>query len=149
MIPLVMTLSYIAPFHDNDNDNSNNNKDNIYFDNKANLRDLIAATGLVILLKLDLNRQFFSPCDLEIWRMTRKNNRAPLQCYFKLCASFLSHWWIQTWVTIRKLRSWVKIDDFLSRVTLQFDIWPWTRAVSDCLIRPLPASVNALLVNCA
>ena len=24
-----------------------------------------------------------------------------------------------------------------------------TRAVSDCLIRPLPASVNALLVNCA
>ena len=23
----------------------------------------------------------------------------------------------------------------------------WTRAVSDCLIRPLPASVNALLVN--
>ena len=26
--------------------------------NKANLRDLIAATGLVILLKLDLNRRF-------------------------------------------------------------------------------------------
>ena len=34
--------------------------------NKANLRDLIAATGLVILLKLDLNHRFFSPCDLEI-----------------------------------------------------------------------------------
>ena len=34
--------------------------------NKANLRDLIAATGLVILLKLDSNRRFFSPCDLEI-----------------------------------------------------------------------------------
>ena len=34
--------------------------------NKANLRDLIATTGLVILLKLDSNRQFFSPCDLEI-----------------------------------------------------------------------------------
>ena len=30
-------------------------------------------------------------CDLEIWRMTLKNNRAPLQCYFKLCASFRSH----------------------------------------------------------
>ena len=25
----------------------------------------------------------------------------------------------------------------------------WTRAVSDCLIRPLPATVNALLVFCA
>ena len=36
------------------------------FANKANLRDLIAATGLVILLKLDSNSRFFSPCDLEI-----------------------------------------------------------------------------------
>ena len=44
--------------------------DSSHFQNKANLRDLIAATGLVILLKLDLNRQFFSPCDLEIWWMT-------------------------------------------------------------------------------
>ena len=34
--------------------------------NKANLRDLIAETGLAILLKFDPNRQFFSPCDLEI-----------------------------------------------------------------------------------
>ena len=39
-------------------------------ENKANLRDLIAATGLVILLKLDSNHQLFSPCDLEIWWMT-------------------------------------------------------------------------------
>ena len=62
--------------------------------NKANLRDLIAATGLVILLKLDSNRRFFSLCDLEIWRMTFKNNRAPLLCYFKLCAAFRSLWWI-------------------------------------------------------
>ena len=45
---------------------------NISYFNKANLRDLIAATGLVILLKLDLNRRFFSPCDLEIWWMTPK-----------------------------------------------------------------------------
>ena len=62
--------------------------------NKANLRDLIAATGLVILLKLDSNRRFFSLCDLEIWWMTPKNNRTPLLCYFKLSASFRSHWWL-------------------------------------------------------
>ena len=37
------------------------------------------------------------PCDLEIWWMTLENNRAPLPCYFKLCASFCTHWWIQTW----------------------------------------------------
>ena len=80
--------------------------------NKANLRDLIAATGLVILLKLDWNRRFFSPCDLEIWWMTPKNNRAPLLCNFKLFAKFCSHWWIQTGVRVRKCLIWVKIDDF-------------------------------------
>ena len=122
----------------------------IWMKNKANLRDLIAATGLVILLKLDLNRRFFSPCDrailsfvyhfvaigefklelqsgngqsgsnvtllepcdLEIWLMTLKNNRAPLLCYFKPCASFRSHWWIQTGVTVQKRPIWVKFNAF-------------------------------------
>ena len=93
--------------------------------NKANLRDLIAVTGLVILLKLVSNRRFFSPCDLEILWMTSKNNGAPLLNYIKLCASFQIHRWIQTGVTIRKRSLQVKISDFLSRVTLQFDEWPW------------------------
>ena len=53
---------------------------------------------------------FFEPCDLEIWRMTLKNNRAPLQYYFKVCPSFRSHWWIETGVTVRKCLTWVKID---------------------------------------
>ena len=93
--------------------------------NKANLRDLIAATGLVILLKFDPIHRFFSPCDLEIWCMTLKNDRAPLLYYIKLCVSFHIHRWIQTKVTVRKHLIWVKIDDFLSRVTLKFDVWPW------------------------
>ena len=46
------------------------------------------------------------------------------RCYFKLFASFRSHWWIQTGVTILKRLIWVKIDDFFSRVTLKFDEWP-------------------------
>ena len=61
---------------------------------------------------------FFVPCEHEIWWMTLKNNRAPLLCYFKFCASFRSHWWIQTGVTVRKRLIWVKIDDFLA-------VWPW------------------------
>ena len=137
-----------------------------FFKTKANLRDLIAATGLVILLKFDPKSsifqpawpwnlmddlkqgksegfdscdrpsnlsdpsvnsnwsyspetpnlgqiwQFLEPCDLEIWWMTLKNNRAPLLCYFKLCASFRSNWWIQTGATVRKRPIWVKFDDF-------------------------------------
>ena len=57
--------------------------------------------------------------------MTLKNNRENLLCYFKLYASFRSHRWIQARVTVRKRPIWVKIDDFFSSVTLQFDIWPW------------------------
>ena len=34
--------------------------------------------------------------------MTFKSNRASPLCCFKLCASFDSHWWIQTGVTVRK-----------------------------------------------
>ena len=75
-------------------------------------------------LKLDSNRQFFCPCDREIWWMTLQNNRAPLLCYFKLCASFRTHWWIQTWVTVRKRSIRVKIDNFLRCVTLKFYRWP-------------------------
>ena len=56
--------------------------------------------------------------------MTLQNNRAPLPCYFKLCASFRSHWWIQTSITVRKRPIWVKFDDFYSRATLKFDGWP-------------------------
>ena len=57
--------------------------------------------------------------------MTLKNNRASLLCYSKLCVSFHTHWWFQIWVTVRKRPIWVKCDDFLSRVTLKFDGWPW------------------------
>ena len=46
--------------------------------------------------------------------MTLKNNRAPFLCYFKHCASFRDHQWIQT----------LEISDFLSHVSLKFEGWP-------------------------
>ena len=66
---------------------------------------------------LDQIRRLLDPCDLEIWRMTLKNNKAPLLCYSKLCASFQIHQWNHTGVTVRKHQIWVKIDDFLA-------VWP-------------------------
>ena len=87
--------------------------------NKSNLRDLIAATGLVILLKLNSNRQFFSPCEIEIWWMTSKNYRAPLLHYIKFCASSQTPRWIKTGVTVRKPSIRVKIGDSFCPV------WPW------------------------
>ena len=61
---------------------------------------------------LGQNRWCFVPCDLEIWWMTLENNRAPLLCCFKLCATFHSHRWIQLGVAVRKRPIWVKFDDF-------------------------------------
>ena len=73
---------------------------------------------------LGQNRWCFVPCDLEIWWMTLQNNRAPLLCYFKLCAAFRSHWWIQTGVAVRKRPIWVKFRRYLEPCDLE--IWRMT-----------------------
>ena len=73
-------------------------------------------------------RRFLEPCDLEIWRMTLKYNRAPLLCCFQLCAWFHCHMWIQTGVRVRKRLIWV-----LTSVTLTFDLWPWPFAWTSLL----------------
>ena len=51
--------------------------------------------------------------------------RKTIRHLVKLCASFQTHWWIQTGVTVQKRSIWVKIGDFLPCVTLKFDGWPW------------------------
>ena len=61
---------------------------------------------------------FFVLRDRENWRMTLKNNRAPLLCCFNIHASFHSQWWIQTWVTVRKFQFWWKSTIFLA-------VWLW------------------------
>ena len=106
-------------------------KGHLFYVASSFMHDFIAISELKLKLQSG-NAQFGSKsaifcvsCDLEIWQMTLKNNRAPLLCYFKLCASFYSHQWIQTGVTVPKRPIWVKFNDFLSRVTLKFDGWPW------------------------
>ena len=73
-------------------------------------------------------QQLLAPCDLEIWRMTLKNNRAPLLSKIKPYVSFHHHMWIQTGVTVRKRLSWV-----VTSVTLTFDLWPWPFAWTSLL----------------
>ena len=63
-----------------------------------------------IWVKIDV----FYPCDLEIWRMTLKNNRAPLLSNTKLCASFHHHMWIKIRVTVK-----------LGFDLCDLDLWPW------------------------
>ena len=73
-------------------------------------------------------RRFLEPCDLEIWRMTLQNNRAPLLSIIKLYASFHHQMWIQTGITVRKRLSWV-----VTSVTLTFDLWSWPFAWTSLL----------------
>ena len=89
-----------------------------------NLRDLIAAAGLLISLKLDPNRPLFDPCDLELWQMNLKNYMVHLTCFYKLCVSFHSHLWIKIGVIIRKLSNQSQIIDFSACVTMKFYRWP-------------------------
>ena len=81
--------------------------------------------------------RFVEPCDIEIWRMALKNNRALILCYFKFCASFRSHWWIQTGVTIRKHQIRVKFDDFFEPCDLE--IWRMTLKKNRA---PLPSNIK-------
>ena len=69
-------------------------------------------------------------CDLEISHMTLKNNRVHFLGCFKLCASFVSHMWIQTGVTVRTCPNWDKICFDLC--DLDFWLWPfaWTLPLS-------------------
>ena len=64
-------------------------------------------------------------CDLEIWQLTLKSNRAPLLYYIMHYVSFQSHELIQSGVTVLKRSIWVKIGNFLSRATLKLNGWPW------------------------
>ena len=71
------------------------------------------------------NKQFGSKSAIFLSCVTLKIDGWPwktighLLCCFKLCASFHSHWWIKTGVTVRKRPNWVKIDN------LVFAVWPW------------------------
>ena len=57
--------------------------------------------------------------------MTSTNNRALLLHYVKLCASFETHRWIQTGVTVRKRSIRVKIGNYLGLM------WPWQMALKN------------------
>ena len=107
--------------------------------NKANLRDLIAATGLVILLKFDPNHRFFSPCDLEIWCMTSKNNRAPLLYYIKLVHHFKS-------ISELKLKLQSRNAQFGSKSAIFCSVWPWI--LTDALIKQKGTSSMLLKALC-
>ena len=92
--------------------------------NKANLRDLIAATGLVILLKLDSNCRFFSLCDLEIGWMTQKNNRALFYATLSFLHHFVAIGEFKLELQSANTKFGSKSTILFSRVTLKFDGWP-------------------------
>ena len=74
----------------------------------------------------------FGQWDLEIRWMTSKNNRAPLLYYIKHCASFQSHQWIQTGVTVWKSSIRVLCDLEIWQMTLKNNRAPLLYYVKLC-----------------
>ena len=87
-------------------------------ENKANLRDLIAATNLVILLKLDSNRWFFSLCDLKIWWIPPKI----IGHLFYTTSSFVHHFKA---ISEFKLELQSGNAQFGSKSAIFCPLWPW------------------------
>ena len=73
--------------------------------------------------------------------MTLKYNRAPLLCYFKFCASFYSHQWIQNGVTAKK-----KLRDFGTNCWFSSAVRPWN--LTDDLEKQNGTSPNLLQALC-
>ena len=67
---------------------------------------------------LGKNRRFLEPCDLVIWRMTSKNNRAPLLCYFKFVHHFVA-------IGEFKLELQSGNAQFGLNSTIFRAVWPW------------------------
>ena len=89
--------------------------------NKANLRDLIAATGLVISNWIQIIDFFHLKFDG--WR--RKTKGTSFILCQALCIISIPSGEFETGVTVQKCSIQIEIGDILSCVTLKFDGWPW------------------------
>ena len=76
-------------------------------------------------LHLVINRRYFEPCDLEIWRMTLKNKRTPLLCYLSFVHHFVAIGEFKLELQSGNAQSGWNSMIFFSRVTLKFDGLPW------------------------
>ena len=86
---------------------------------------MIAATSLVISLKLDSNRRFFSSCDLDIWWITSINYRAPLYTLHQALCIISNPSVNSNWSYCPETLNSGQNQRFFACVTLKFDGWPW------------------------
>ena len=98
-----------------------------------------------ILFHWEKNRQFIGPYEIEIWRITSKNNRVPLWCHFKLCASCLRHLWIKTGVTVWKCRNRGKVC--FNPCDLVLWLWPVTSTLSIDIICSMIITFGILMMR--
>ena len=100
--------------------------------NKTNMRDLIAATSLVTLLKLDSSCWIFSLCGDFLFRVSPKFDEWPWKTIghiFYAASSSVHHFIANREFKLESqsgnAQLWSKSAIFLSRVILKFDGWPW------------------------
>ena len=99
-------------------------------------------TGVTV-RKRSIRVKLFDFCPMWPWNSTddiKKKNRAPPLCCFKRCASFQSHRWIQTGVTVWKRSIRIKINDFFCSM--------WPRNLTDDLKKQKGTSSVLLQALC-
>ena len=87
---------------------------------------------------LNLGKKLAVFCPVWPWNLTddlEKDNRAPILCCFKLCASFHSHPWIQTRV------AWHQTSLKLNQTLIKSQNFLWEICILNCCVQ------NGLL-NC-
>ena len=118
--------------------------------NKTDLRDLIAATGLLISNWIQIvNFSVLVTMKFDGWpRKTIGHNKKKYyvkkQYYVKLCASFQIHWWIQTGFTVQKRSIRVEIGDTVETLynTINFC---WSAHKRHSIARPKGRGMGCLL----
>ena len=116
---------------------------------KENLKDLIAATGQIILQKSSkcMKSSIFGLCDLEIWKMTSKNDTIVNR--FHVPKSYVFHLTAICEFRLELSSRNAQIEAksaILVRVTLKFDGWPWKTI--EHLFYALSSSVHHFVAVC-
>ena len=97
----------------------------VYRQNKANLRDLIAATRLLFLLEIGSKSLIIGP----MWPGNLMETSKTIGHLLSIMSSFMDHFKaigeFEMELQSGNTKFWAKISNFLSRVTFKFDRWHW------------------------
>ena len=116
--------------------------------NKANLRDLIAASDLMMNAKIETNLTFFGPCVLEIGHMALTKMEHPFYVQPRFLHNSIAVWRSKLELTPGTLKSGkIGYSFYMCDLNLNFYLWPWPLALASLLTMVIP-SKKFMMMRC-